>query len=168
MVAVELVIPPSLSLTVNVTVRVPAVEYTWVFVTEPEPDASVTVPLVVVLSPQSIDAMCVSCVPGSVNDALSETVAPIAAGLGVSDGVETAGGVFTTVTVVVSLRGVLMPSSTVIVTLTSASSSHVRTGDSVDVPVKVHTVPGPAVTMVRVHEIVSESPSGSAALAPSV
>src|SRR4029079_16255990 len=56
------------------------------------------------------------------------------------------------------------PSFACRVTATVASSLHVRVGVRVEVPVKVQTVPGPAVTMVRVHEIVRVSLSGSVAL----
>src|SRR2546425_149547 len=76
--------PPSLSVTVRVTVYTPAV-YSWVPLTEPEPLDSVTSAASDLPSPQSNTPVCVSRTPGSVKLAL--------AGTGVVTGTGTSGAV---------------------------------------------------------------------------
>ena len=63
--------PPLLSVTVSVALSIPVVAYTWLAATLPVVPPGVTVslttPVEFVPSPQSIEAVNVSCVPGSVN-----------------------------------------------------------------------------------------------------
>src|SRR5690242_4105981 len=66
---------PALSVTVTVIVYVP-VAYACAPVHVPAPPLSVTAPVDVVPSPHAILHVCVSAVPASLNDALSDTLAP--------------------------------------------------------------------------------------------
>src|SRR5262245_16100360 len=65
--------PVSPSVTVRMTVYPPAARYVWVPATAPDPPASVTLPGVLVPSPQSHTAVWVSSVPASVNVLLTVT-----------------------------------------------------------------------------------------------
>jgi hypothetical protein len=84
--------------------------------------------------------------------------------LGEAEGGATAGATLWTVTVVESVMLVLTPSLACNVTVTSASSLHTMVGVSVAVLVNEHVVPGSADVIVRVHEMLSGSPSGSVAV----
>src|SRR3989442_4768238 len=90
--------PPSLSVTVKVTVYTPAAVYAWVPPAEPEPLDSVTSAGEEVPSPQSKTPVCVSSTPGSVKLALAVT--GVASGTGTRGAVmaPTAGATFAMLT----------------------------------------------------------------------
>src|SRR5262249_28765044 len=115
---VLLVAAPALSVTVTVIVKLPTFGYGWLAVHVPAPFDSPTVPFEVVPSPQVTLHVCVSLVPASVNEALSETVEPdlkrlFAVGLVI----DTDGAAFATVTEKLPVEELLLASATLTVTV---------------------------------------------------
>jgi hypothetical protein len=100
---------------VNVIVSAPREVEVWLLVTDPEPFVSVTVPALVVPSPQFHWAVWVSCVPGSVKfaEALTDVLRGAVGGMEIAP---TVGATFSTVMVAVPVP--VAPWLSVILTVT--------------------------------------------------
>src|SRR3954453_12142654 len=119
------------------------------------------------VSPQSMIAVWVSCVPASVKLVASVVALPGETGEVAVSAVIT-GATFENVTFAVEVNGGWNGSVTLIVAVRRASSLHTTVGFAVLVLLGVQTVPGFALVVVNVHEMTTGSPSGSVAVPCSV
>ena len=145
----------------------PGSVYVCVRLAVPAPDDSDTVAPLEVVSPQSTDAVWVSWVPASAKVSDAVTGLPTAWIPGLTDSDPAVGARFPTVMMAMLVTGGLIPSLTVSVAVTVASSLHDKVGVSVAVPPVEQAVPGLAAT-TKLQEMASGFDSGSVAEPASV